>query len=134
MKRIVVSNVVRDFDEFKSWLMTILPGDKPEVKDEYYDGVAIYIEDQHLPKALQVLKQNNVSAYHDRSYDIKTLEDLAKFINDNENWEIEADLAIDRNDWKDQTGEEYGICSDGERRVVFNANMEAIIVDKEENK
>ena len=138
MKRLVINNVVRDFDEFKKEFSAILP-DGTEIKEEHLDsilpdGVVVYVEDKYLVNTIRALKGSGVYVYYDRSYDIKTLEELVKFINNNKDWNIETYHAIERNGWEDQTGEEHGICSDGVRKVVFDANKEAIIINEEENK
>ena len=60
---------------------------------------------------------------------MKTLEELRDFINSNEDWNLNANKAIEENGWIDECGTEYGICNDGKRRLQFSSNMEAEIVD-----
>ena len=138
MKRLVINNVIRDFDEFKKEFSAILT-DGTEIKEEHLDsilpdGVVVYVEDKYLVNTIRALEGSGVYVYYDRSYDIKTLEDLVKFINVNKDWNIETYHAIERNGWEDLIGKDNGICSDGKRKVVFDANKEAIIMNEEENK
>lgn len=61
---------------------------------------------------------------------MNTLEKLRDFINSHEDWELEANKAIEENGWNDETGEDYGICSDQTHRLAFDGNMVAHIVAK----
>lgn len=61
-----------------------------------------------------------------------TLEELRDFINDNEDWNIEVSNIITKNGWTDETGETWGVCSDGKRRIILNDNATAEIVNIEE--
>lgn len=49
---------------------------------------------------------------------MNTLEKLRDFINSHEDWELEANKAIEENGWNDETGEDYGICSDQTHRLA----------------
>ena len=60
---------------------------------------------------------------------MKTLEDLRDFINENEDWNLQVNEVIEANEWDDEAGTDYGICNDGTRRLQFNSDMEAEIVD-----
>ena len=60
---------------------------------------------------------------------MKTLEDLRDFINNNEDWNLKVNEAIEANGFIDEAGDTYWICSIGTRRLQFNASMEAEIVD-----
>lgn len=60
-----------------------------------------------------------------------TLEELVELINSSEEWPMKANEIIERNGWVDETGENYGVCSDGKRRVVMNEQGQAMIVDIE---
>lgn len=60
---------------------------------------------------------------------MKTLEELRDYINANEDWQIEVNEIIEQNGWTDDTGETFGICNDGKRRLQFNENMIAEILD-----
>ena len=61
---------------------------------------------------------------------MNTLEKLRDFINSHEDWELEANKAIEENGWNDEIGEDYGICSDQTHRLAFDGNMVAHIVAK----
>ena len=60
---------------------------------------------------------------------MKTLEELRDFINSNDDWNWRVTDIISENNWIDETGSDYGICNDGKRRLQFDSNMEADIVD-----
>lgn len=59
---------------------------------------------------------------------MKTLEELRDYINSNEDWMMEVNEVISANGWTDETGEQYGICNDGENRLQFDSYMNAEIV------
>lgn len=61
-----------------------------------------------------------------------TLEELRDFINENENWNLEVTNIIEKNGWKDETGETWGVCSDGKRRIVLDDDAKAEIIDIED--
>ena len=61
---------------------------------------------------------------------MNTLGKLRDFINSHEDWELEANKAIEENGWNDEIGEDYGICSDQTHRLAFDGNMVAHIVAK----
>ncbi len=58
---------------------------------------------------------------------MKTLNELQDFINSHEDWELSVNDVISENGWTDETGEDYGICSDGINRLAFDSNMVAEI-------
>ncbi len=60
---------------------------------------------------------------------VTTLEELAQYINSNEDWQLETNDIISRNGWIDETGEEYGICSNGIAKAVFNEQGEAEVIN-----
>lgn len=60
-----------------------------------------------------------------------TLEELRDFINENENWNLEVTNIIEKNGWKDETGETWSVCSDGKRRIILDDNAKAEIIDIE---
>ena len=60
---------------------------------------------------------------------IKTLEELAQYINSHEDWMLEVNDLIESNGWEDETGISYGICHDGKRRLLFDDNMNAVVID-----
>lgn len=63
-----------------------------------------------------------------KAEEIKTLEQLKKYINQHEDWMVQVNDVIETNGWKDETGSDYGICNDGKYRLLFDSNMKAIIV------
>lgn len=56
---------------------------------------------------------------------IKTLQQLADYINENEDWRLATNDIIEQNGWQDETGETYGVCSHGNEKVVMNENGQA---------
>lgn len=59
--------------------------------------------------------------------EIKNLNQLAQFINANDEWKIEVNEVIEKNGWVDETGEDFGICNDGKLRLRFNSEMKAVV-------
>lgn len=60
---------------------------------------------------------------------ISTLEAFAALINANEEWNTIYDDIIAANGWKDETGKEFGICSNGRERLEFDENAVAVVND-----
>lgn len=60
---------------------------------------------------------------------MKRLEDLVELINNSDEWSLEANRMIEENGWIDNTGETYGVCSDGPRKVVLNEDGKASIIE-----
>lgn len=60
--------------------------------------------------------------------EIKNLNQLARYINSCEDWDIRVNDIIEANGWIDETGEKYGICNDGTLRVLYNSEMKAVVV------
>lgn len=50
---------------------------------------------------------------------VSTLEGLRDYINAHDEWEVGANRIIELNGWHDDTGEQYGICNDGKRKLNF---------------
>lgn len=61
--------------------------------------------------------------------EIKTLEELKDYINSHEDWMVEVNDVIEHNGWIDETGISVGICNDGKKRLIFDSEMKAIIID-----
>lgn len=129
MKRIVLYNVV-NLDEFKK----VFDAEKPislygttfdEDETQYY----MIVEDAALDAAELYLNNEKVKFCIDHSDEIKTLEDIANYINNHEHWEFDVYKAIERNGWTDESREEFGVCSDETHRVSFNENGEAILFE-----
>lgn len=47
------------------------------------------------------------------------LEEVRDYINTHEDWEMVVNRVIEQNGWHDDTGDEYGICNDGKRKLYF---------------
>lgn len=56
-----------------------------------------------------------------------TLQEFAEIINSADEWRLEFNDIIEQNGWVDETGNEFGICSNGEQRLVFNEAAEAVL-------
>lgn len=65
---------------------------------------------------------------------VESVEDLAEYINEHEDWDLKVSEVIERNGWKDETDEQYGVCYDEyeEKRVVLDENGKAQVIDVEE--
>lgn len=61
-----------------------------------------------------------------------TLEELRDFINENEDWNLEVSNIIAKNGWTDETGDAWGVCSDGKRRIILDDNATAEIINIED--
>lgn len=60
---------------------------------------------------------------------MKTLEELRDFINSTKEWDLSVNDIIEENGWNDETGEDYGICSDDTRRLYFRVENSNLIAD-----
>lgn len=58
-----------------------------------------------------------------------TLEELRDFINSNEDWELTTNKIIELNGWTDETGNNYGICNDGNRRLYLTVSNGVLVAD-----
>lgn len=59
---------------------------------------------------------------------MNTLEELRDYINEHDEWQLKANQIIERNEWNDETGDTWGICSDGERRLIMTDDGTADII------
>ena len=60
---------------------------------------------------------------------INTLEQLAEFINKNNEWSREVEDIIERNGWVSDCGEVYDVCHDENgNKVVINEQGEAEVI------
>jgi hypothetical protein len=59
---------------------------------------------------------------------ITVLEELAQYINNNEDWQLDVTDIIERNGWNDETGEAYGVCSNDYAKVVLNERGTADVI------
>lgn len=60
---------------------------------------------------------------------MKTLEELRDYINSHEEWDLIANKIIELNGWTDETGDEYGICNDGSRRLYLTFSDGELVAD-----
>lgn len=61
---------------------------------------------------------------------INTLQQLADFINANDEWKLETERIIEANGWISDCGTAYGICHIGNEFVEFNEKGEATVTTK----
>ena len=61
--------------------------------------------------------------------EVRTLEQLVKFINERDEWSTDVTNIIESNGWQDITGEERGVCLDaeGNEMVIINEKGKAEI-------
>ncbi len=130
-KRIVLIDVI-DFDEAKAHLEKELPmflcGSEFKTHEDKY---CMFVDDdkETVAAAKNFLKREGFRFLIDESYSIRTMSQLADYINANREWFTIASLAIERNDWNDEMGEEYNVCSDGCEKVVLDETGRAMVVD-----
>lgn len=60
---------------------------------------------------------------------MKTLEELKDYINSHEEWDLTVNKIIELNGWTDETGDEYGICNDGSRRLYLTFNDGKLVAE-----
>lgn len=53
---------------------------------------------------------------------ISNLNDFCDFLNSCEEWPLEASSIIEKNGWEDLTGTTFGVCSDGENKIIIEDN------------
>lgn len=115
-------------------------------KQEGDEVVTIYGKEFNISEFSRIINQYKGSEIHARignksiviEWDeieeerdaITTLEELRDYINSNADWDIHVNTIIEQNGWVDETGEDYGICHDGEQRLMFHesdGDLEAYI-------
>ncbi len=130
-KRIVLIDVI-DFDEAKAHLEKELPmflyGSEFKAHE---DKFCMFVDDdkETVAAAKNFLKREGFRFYIDESYSIRTMSQLADYINANREWFCNASLAIERNGWNDEMGKDFCVASDGKERVVFDDQDKAIVAD-----
>ena len=58
-----------------------------------------------------------------------SMQAFARLINEAEEWKLEFNDIIRQNGWIDETGEDYGICSNGTQRLIFDSDANAILIN-----
>ena len=66
--------------------------------------------------------------------EIRDLESLCDFINQNEDWQLETEEIIERNGWENLCGTTWGIARDGDYVAEFNDSAEAEVHYRPQNK
>lgn len=59
---------------------------------------------------------------------ISTMEELAEYINESEEWPIDVEAIIEENGWVSDCGTEFGVCHDASQKVVINDEGKAVCV------
>lgn len=63
------------------------------------------------------------------AHGVFTLEELAKYINDHDDYPLEVQDIIAANGWKDETGDEFGVASYNEKKIIMTENGKAVIIE-----
>ena len=67
-----------------------------------------------------------------KSYNMKkitTLYQLADYINDNNDWQLDVEDIIEQNGWHSDCGDTYGVChDDNNNKVVINEQGNAEVI------
>lgn len=72
-----------------------------------------------------------INTYFMNATEIKTLEQLAQFVNENEDWNLEVNDIIKANGWKDNTYTNYGVCATDYAEVVLSGeDLHAEVIKK----
>lgn len=64
---------------------------------------------------------------------IQAMQDLAGYINAADEWPADVEDIIEQNGWVSDCGTEWGVCHNGDEKVIVNENGEAIVVPVEKN-
>jgi hypothetical protein len=59
---------------------------------------------------------------------ISTMEELAEYINESEEWPVDVEAIIEENGWVSDCGTEFGVCHDASEKVVINDEGKAVCV------
>lgn len=59
---------------------------------------------------------------------ISTMEELAEYINESEDWPADVEDIIEENGWVSDCGSEFGVCHDASQKVVINDEGKAVCV------
>lgn len=58
-----------------------------------------------------------------------SMQEFAELINSAEEWKLDFNEIIQQNGWIDETGEDYGICSNGTQRLFFDSDANATLIN-----
>lgn len=89
-------------------------------KKTYYEKL-VEMAEQGNEKAQAILNDIKVV----KSY---TMQELADYINESEDWPIDGEDIIAANGWVSDTHTGWGICHDDTYKVVFNDEAKAIVL------
>ena len=96
-----------------------------DVEEDSREWDAIFKADDYDAKQAQLFLRPELA--------IEELSELADYINEHEDWELVVSDIIERNGWEDETGETYGVCSDGGwEKVVLNEEGKAEVIEDED--
>lgn len=110
----------------------------PEILDEngidliLDKNMNITISDEDAERIPDIIKKFAPYGVFDYciDYNVNTLEEFAELINSEDEWKQEFNEIIEQNGWADETGTEWGICSDENERIIFNEKGWAEVIDK----
>ncbi len=55
-----------------------------------------------------------------KATDVRTLDELVEFINEQDEWSNEVAEIIEANSWKELSDNEFDVCQDDNRKVAIN--------------
>lgn len=55
-----------------------------------------------------------------KATDVRTLDELAEFINEQDEWSNEVAEIIEANSWEELSDNEFDVCQDDNRKVAIN--------------
>lgn len=108
---------------------------------EYDTTYTMYLEDveQDSKEWEVIFKDNSFAGEQAQMWlrpilAVETVEDLAQYINEHDDWDVMVSEVIEREEWQDETGDQYGVCfdDDEQKRVVIDENGKAQVIEVEE--
>lgn len=96
------------------------------------ENMDITISDEDAERVADIIKEfapYGISDYF-IEYNINSLDEFADLINAADEWKTEFNEIIKHNGWKDETGEEWGVCSNDSERIIFGEDGQAVVISK----
>ena len=92
-----------------------------DIEEDSKEWVAIFKDRTYWGKQAQICLR--------KEFAIQTMDELADFINANNDWDLVVGDIIEYNGWHDETHEDWGVCSDDTQRVSLNEDGKAVVTD-----
>ena len=110
----------------------------PEILDENgidlicNENMDITISDEDAERIPDIIKKFAPYGVFDYciDYNVNTLEEFAELINSEDEWKQEFNEIIEQNGWVDETGEEWGVCSNDTERIIYGEDGQAVVISK----